>query len=1013
MAQDDATFRQSLLNTLAAAFSVNQEERSFSEDQLKIFETTEGFGVHLTSIIIDSSIPEPIRQLASVVLKQYVEGHWSHVSAEKFKPPETSEEAKALIRQSLPKALQDPSSKIRSSVAYALSSIAHWDWPEDWPGFFDLLVQAINSGEQNLIHGAVRVMTEFVKEVSDLQMPHVAPIILPNVLHIIQHPETYELRTRSRAIDIFNTVADLVALMKEVYKTAGKELLYPLLPSFVAAFVKELSTPDGDMSDCGLKKEVFKALQTLIKGFPRVMADYLQMILSPIWVIFTESVEFYIRTTVNNVVHHQDPVDEDGEVLSFENLIFGVFEFITALVEVPKYKKAVKGYLEDIIFYVLMYMQITEEQIELWSEDVNKFIEDEDEESFSCSVRISAQYLLMRLCEKFQSACAQCLINSIMKIQEKGRVQKSNGDSHWWKYHEVCCVALGIVQPRLVEMLEKNQLKFDADEVIVNFLSGARKPEAYLPFLHGQALWCSSRYVASFSIDSRKSSIDAAVCSVHENHCQLVRMFAVKSLFSLCDQLKQSNDVRLIEPHLPAITNGLVSFASQVTDSALALTLESLDIILTVNKEFTGNYATAGNLIPLINALFLKYGADIHLSSVLGEIFGTLSSNKGCFQMIVDKTVPMLTSVFEAPADKIPHSLVPPSLDLMTEIIRNCSQPLPEVLITRSFPATVQCILKSEDFAVIQNGGECLRAFVSCGIDQISNWHDSNGHNGLDYVLQVTTYLLDPKVSENSAVFVGKLINTLVIKVGAALGDNLQALLRAVLSKLQQADSLNVVQSLLMVFIQMIRYQLEMTFEFLSLVPDPTGKAALDFVLTEWCNKQNSFYGTYERKASCDALCKVLQYALNKQDQRFQEILVPGDEINCNKGTKEYTEIPVGIKIFKLIVNELSNELEKDDPADEDEDEDNEEDSDWEDVDDDSENQNSPPKDLTVQGLIEAMFAPSSDYQGFDLGSDDDAIEDDPDVKSDHINEVDMKAPVMDGINLHSFNTCFKHGGHL
>ena len=30
---------------------------------------------------------------------------------------------------------------------------------------------------------------EFVKEVPDLQMPHVAPIILPNVLNIIQHPE--------------------------------------------------------------------------------------------------------------------------------------------------------------------------------------------------------------------------------------------------------------------------------------------------------------------------------------------------------------------------------------------------------------------------------------------------------------------------------------------------------------------------------------------------------------------------------------------------------------------------------------------------------------------------------------------------------------------------------------------------------------------------------------------------------------------------------------------------------
>lgn len=56
-------------------------------------------------------------------------------------------------------------------------------------------------------------------------------------------------------------------------------------------------------------------------------------------------------------------------------------------------------------------------------------------------------------------------------------------------------------------------------------------------------------------------------------------------------------------------------------------------------------------------------------------------------------------------------------------------------------------------------------------------------------------------------------------------------------------------QSLLMVFIQLIRYQLAMTLEFLSLVPGPTGKAALDYILTEWCSKQGEFYGSYERKA--------------------------------------------------------------------------------------------------------------------------------------------------------------------
>ncbi len=42
MAQDEAVFRQSLLNTLTATFSMNQDERKFSEEQLKMLETAEG-----------------------------------------------------------------------------------------------------------------------------------------------------------------------------------------------------------------------------------------------------------------------------------------------------------------------------------------------------------------------------------------------------------------------------------------------------------------------------------------------------------------------------------------------------------------------------------------------------------------------------------------------------------------------------------------------------------------------------------------------------------------------------------------------------------------------------------------------------------------------------------------------------------------------------------------------------------------------------------------------------------
>ena len=53
-----------------------------------------------------------------------------------------------------------------------------------------------------------------------------------------------------------------------------------------------------------------------------------------------------------------------GEVLGFENLVYSVFEFIHGLIETAKFKSTVKKTLDQLLYYVLHYMQITEEQVQ-------------------------------------------------------------------------------------------------------------------------------------------------------------------------------------------------------------------------------------------------------------------------------------------------------------------------------------------------------------------------------------------------------------------------------------------------------------------------------------------------------------------------------------------------------------------------------------------------------------------------------------------------------------------------
>jgi len=66
--------------------------------------------------------------------------------------------------------------------------------------------------------------------------------------------------------------------------------------------------------------------------------------------------------------------------------------------------------------------------------------------------------------------------------------------------------------------------------------------------------------------------------------------------------------------------------------------------------------------------------------------------------------------------------------------------------------------------------------------------------NGIYYIVKIVSKLLDSKTSEYTATHVGRLVSILITKMGSGLGDYLDLMLRAVLSKMQQAETHTVIQ---------------------------------------------------------------------------------------------------------------------------------------------------------------------------------------------------------------------------
>lgn len=70
-----------------------------------------------------------------------------------------------------------------------MSAIAQHDWPENWPNLFNELMIGLGNGSPDLVHGTMRVLIEFCQEVTDTQIPHVTPVLLPQLLRVISSCE--------------------------------------------------------------------------------------------------------------------------------------------------------------------------------------------------------------------------------------------------------------------------------------------------------------------------------------------------------------------------------------------------------------------------------------------------------------------------------------------------------------------------------------------------------------------------------------------------------------------------------------------------------------------------------------------------------------------------------------------------------------------------------------------------------------------------------------------------------
>lgn len=89
-----------------------------------------------------------LRQLAAVLLKHLIHRHWTSGNPA-FEHPEIAEQEKSTVRPKLLELLFQVPSNVSTPLAVCVTSIATWDFPEEWPDLLQNLLSAVRVENSN------------------------------------------------------------------------------------------------------------------------------------------------------------------------------------------------------------------------------------------------------------------------------------------------------------------------------------------------------------------------------------------------------------------------------------------------------------------------------------------------------------------------------------------------------------------------------------------------------------------------------------------------------------------------------------------------------------------------------------------------------------------------------------------------------------------------------------------------------------------------------------------------
>ncbi|PQQ17751.1 importin-9 isoform X1 [Prunus yedoensis var. nudiflora] len=903
--------QQWLLNCLSATLDPNHDVRSFAEASLNQASLQPGFGSALSKVAANRELPLGLRQISFFII-MFIKKHW-HEAEEAFEHPAVSSDEKAVVRRLLLLSLDDSHRKICTAISMAVASIAAYDWPEVWPDLLPYLMKLINDQtNMNGVHGALRCLALLSVDLDDTVVPTLVPALFPCLLKIVSSPEMYDKYLRTKALSIVYSCISMLGVMSGVYKTETSALIVPMVKPWMDQFSKILNHPlqSEDPDDWSIRTEVLKCLNQFVQNFPSLIESEFMIIVGPLWQTFMTSLGVYVRSSIEGT---EDPFDgrydSDGAEKSLDSFVVQLFEFLLTIVGSAKLVKVIMNNVEELTYYTIAFLQITEQQVHTWSMDANQFVADEDDVTYSC--RVSGALLLEEVVNSCGTEGISAIIEAAKKRFSESQREKDAGSPIWWRIREATLFALASLSEQLLEAEDSELTRVGSGNLLEQIITEDIGLDVHqYPFLYSRIFSSVAKFSSVISHGVLEHFLYAAIKAISMDVPPPVKVGACRALSEL---LPETNKV-IIHPHLMSLFQSLSDLLNQASDETLHLVLETLQ------EAIKAGYELSASIEPIISPVVLNMWAS-HISDPFIcidaiEVMETLKDAPGCIRPLVSRVLPYVWSVLNKVwlPQQQPDGLVAGSVDLVTMLLKNAPIDVVKTVYDACFDTVIQIVLQSDDHSEMQNATECLAAFVSGGRQDVLAW-SGDLENTMRRLLDAASRLLDPDLDSSGSLFVGSYtFLQLILHLPSQMAPHIRDLVAALIRRMQSAQIAGLRSSLLLIFARLVHLSAPKVEQFIDLlvtIPAEGYDNSFVYLMSEWTQQQGEIQGAYQIKVTTTALALLLSSRhaelakINVQGYLFQSAAGITTRSKAKLTPDQWTVVPLPAKIMALLADAL------------------------------------------------------------------------------------------------------------